>query len=58
MYPLVYPALFKGYDGLGVSHRERQIEERHEKNFENLANFVYWDPKDVIYASCQEQCCG
>jgi hypothetical protein len=48
MYPLVYPALFKGYDGLGVSHRERQIEERHEKNFENLANFVYWDPKDEI----------
>jgi hypothetical protein len=57
MYPIVYPTLFKGYDGLGVSHRERQIEERHDQNLEKFANFAYWDPEDEIYASCQEQCC-
>jgi hypothetical protein len=59
MYPILYPTLFKGYDGLGVSHRERQIEERNGQNFDNFANFIYyWDPDDVIYASCQKQCCG
>jgi hypothetical protein len=46
--PNRFTPLFKGYDGLGVSHRERQIEERHEQNFENLANFLL----------LEEQCCG